>query len=681
MPARLAQYLIARGLITAEQAEQSLHKLTAEGGALDTVLLEQRLVSEAQLLEALADISGQRSVNLGDFEINHSVSSLVPAKIAERLGITPLSIEGGILHVACTYPVPARELGEVGFLLGKKLELWVALDFRVRQWLHGLYGLPLSRRYTDLLAAFKADPAEGTSAVVEEPSLEEALARDMVERLATSVIGEPIPLDAKKSDGREPLIKGGPATRSEAPGYDDGPDWSLQQAREALRAAQSDPEAALEVVLTFAEHTFEFSAVFAVQDGLALGRNVRAAGWTPEDIQKISLPLDVFSVFRTVTLSRGSYVGPPPPDAFTGFFLQRIGRTPRIIFLFPVESRAKVILMLYGDGGSEPVSQRKLSDLLLFCQSLPAALSRAAPRAPPRPVVSRSDRARLHEQDFPQLLAQVTGPDVDERAIAMETLASAPSLFAPKLIAQFPGPTSWSRGLVSSLPDASELGPIPAAIVQMGTAGAAALAPLLDSLQLDTRYWAILTAGNFPAPDFIDGLRRALFDPDPDIASAARAAAGNSTHLPQFELVLRDLRRDLTTREGHRRARAAQALGVFHDREVIDGLIGLVGSDDLECAQAAAQALTEITKASFGTNARQWMLWWAENRDRNRQQWLLAGLRHPNLEIRSRSVEELQGVVGTGADALGYRPEAPEAEREAAVQRWEDNLKALPGRL
>ena len=681
MPARLAQYLIARGLITEEQAEQSLHKLTSEGGALDTVLLDQRLVSEAQLLEALSDISGQRSVNLGDFEINHSVSSLVPAKIAERLGITPLSIEGGVLHVACTYPVPARELGEVGFLLGKKLELWVALDFRVRQWLHGLYGLPLSRRYTDLLAAFKADPAEAPSTVVQEPSLEEALARDMVERLATSVIGEPIPLHAKKADGREPLIKGGPATRGEAPGYDDGPDWSLQQAREALKAAQSDPEAALEVVLTFAEHTFEFSAVFAVQHGLALGRNVRAAGWTPEDIQKISLPLDVFSVFRTVMLSRGSYVGPPPPDAFTGFFLQRMGRTPRIIFLFPVESRARVILMLYGDSGSEPISQRRLSDFLLFCQSLPGALSRAAPRTQPRPVASRSDRARLHEQDFPQLFAQLTGPDVDERAIAMGTLASAPSLFAPKLIAQFPGPTSWSRGLVSSLPDASELGPIPAVIVQMGTAGAAALAPLLDSLQLDTRYWAILTAGNFPAPDFIDGLRRALFDPDPDIASAARAAARNSTHLPQFELVLRDLRRDLTTREGHRRARAAQALGVLHDREVIDALIGLVGSDDLECAQAAAQALTEITKASFGTNARQWMLWWAENRDRDRHQWLLAGLRHPNLEIRSRSVEELQGVVGTGADALGYRPEAPEAEREAAVQRWEDNLKALPGRL
>src|SRR5260370_15414979 len=234
MPARLAQYLIARGLVTAEQAEQSLHKLAVEGGALDTVLLEQRLVSEAQLLEALADISGQRSVNLGDFEINHSVSSLVPAKIAERLGITPLSIEGGILHVACTYPVPARELGEVGFLLGKKLELWVALDFRVRQWLHGLYGLALSRRYTDLLATFKADPAEGTSAVVEEPSLEEALARDMVERLATSVIGEPIPLDAKKTDGRERLIKGSPATRNEAPGYHDGPDWSFHQTPQAL---------------------------------------------------------------------------------------------------------------------------------------------------------------------------------------------------------------------------------------------------------------------------------------------------------------------------------------------------------------------------------------------------------------------------------------------------------------
>src|SRR5260370_9431227 len=182
MPARLAQYLIARGLITAEQAEQNLQKVAVEGGALHTVLLGQRLVSGAQLLEALADISGQRSVNLGDFEINHSVSSLVPAKIAERLGITPLSIEGGVLHVACTYPVPARELGEVGFLLGKKLELWVALDFRVRQWLHGLYGLPLSRRATHLLVELKADPAEAPSTVIQEPSLEEALSRDMVDR-------------------------------------------------------------------------------------------------------------------------------------------------------------------------------------------------------------------------------------------------------------------------------------------------------------------------------------------------------------------------------------------------------------------------------------------------------------------------------------------------------------------
>jgi Type II secretion system (T2SS), protein E, N-terminal domain len=681
MPARLAQYLIARGLVSAEQAEEILGTLAREGGALDTALLEHKLISEAQLLEALAEVSGQPSVNLADFEINHAVSSLVPAKIAERLGVTPLSIEGGILHVACIYPVPARELYEVGFLLGKKLEVWVALDVRVRQWLNGLYGLPLNRRYTELINALRPDPAELTSPGVQDLTLEEALSQDVVERLATSVIGEPIPLHAKKSDGREPLAKGSSRIQGDAPKYDEVSDWSLQQGREALKLAGGNPEAALEVALSFAEHTFEFSAFFAIHHGLALGRNVRAPGWTSEDIQKISLPLDVFSVFRTVMLSRGSYVGPPPPDAFTGFFLQKLGRTPRIIFVFPIESRARVNLMLYGDGGSEPISQRKLSDYLLFCQSLPTALSRLARPNETRLATRISNRPRAHEQDFPDLFAQLTGPDVDERAVAMERLASAPPLFAPKLIAQFPGPTSWSRGVVSSLPDASELGPVPAAIVQMGAAGAAALAPLLDSVQLDVRYWAVLTAGNFPAADFIDGLRRALFDPNPDVASAARAAAKNFRSLPQFELVLRDLRRDLTTREGHRRARAAQALGVLHDREVIDGLIGLVGSDDLECAQAAAQALTEITKASFGTNARHWMVWWAENRDRDPHQWLLAGLRHQSLEIRTRSVEELQRLFGTAADSFGYWPEAPEAERETAVRRWEANVKALSGPL
>src|SRR5262249_14539337 len=91
----------------------------------------------------------------------------------------------------------------------------------------------------------------------------------------------------------------------------------------------------------------------------------------------------------------------------------------------------------------------------------------------------------------------------------------------------------------------------------------------------------------------------------------ARAAATAFTHLPQLEPVVGELRRALTNRDGQRRAKAAQALGALHDRAVIDGLIGMLGSGDPQCAQAAVQALADITKLSLGTAARQWTLWWA----------------------------------------------------------------------
>ena len=55
-------------------------------------------------------------------------------------------------------------------------------------------------------------------------------------------------------------------------------------------------------------------------------------------------------------------------------------------------------------------------------------------------------------------------------------------------------------------------------------------------------------------------------------------------------------------------------LGMLHDRASVEGLIGLTASDDALSAQAAAEALIEITRASFGTSTHAWMAWWAENK-------------------------------------------------------------------
>ena len=99
MPARLVQTLVARGLLPAERADEAVRRQAAEGGALDTHLLELGLLErgpldEAGLLQALGEASGYRPVNLADFEPNPDVASFIPPKIAERLCVVPLSLDG-----------------------------------------------------------------------------------------------------------------------------------------------------------------------------------------------------------------------------------------------------------------------------------------------------------------------------------------------------------------------------------------------------------------------------------------------------------------------------------------------------------------------------------------------------------------------------------------------------------
>jgi len=944
MPARLAQFLVSSMLLSREKAEEMLRQQQAQGGQLDTVLLERGVASEADVLAMLGEVSGFRPVNLMDFEPNPDVASFIPPKLAERLCVVPLSLDGNMLHVACGYPVPKKELDEMGFLLGKPLELWVATEVRIREWVSIIYRQPLPPRFAQLAAAL--DPERLAAAATPPPpppaAMEDSLTEDMLERLARSVAQEPLSTpretatpkqpEATASPAREPhrppppppeafttsppafvraplrlnMPKDEPAARpppaptqpvqvapppasppkaapsvivasappaarpmaapvtsgpqltarpatppaangppvrqpapapshsvpsgaprppsaapqpqprpapdmpqvwppalasaqptanvappasgtpqvwppgtahaqpttpppasrlgvasprpapvgepaflifpnpgapprpraaeptapnvrvQQAPVGQEVPDWTLAQARAALKEATKDRDRLIDVALRFGRRTFDYVASFAVVRGAAQGLEARGDGMRGEPLTQVSVPLDASSVFRTVAVTRGSYAGPLPPDALTRHYLDLFGRqTPRTIFLYPVEVKSRLVAILYGDCGQKPISQRRLSDYILFCQDLPAAFQElilfrkqrlselrtpdeldltidvdvdvdvpVATMPAPAPAVvaglgwspffgrgaggtmgraaALPPRAQSQEErpppDFTPLLKRLTGPDAAQRSNAMAELARSPEASAKVLAQHFPGPTAWSRLPVVELPEADELGPIPGALSRLGRPAAHALAPLLDSDDADTRYFALLTAGNLPYVELVDGVLRGLFDLEPDINSAARVAASALKQLPRLDAALRDMRQELGSRDAMRRALAARALGTLHDREAVEGLIQLTGSDDEMCAQAAAEALRDVTRATFGQSSRQWIQWWAENRSRRRADWLVTALRHRELDVRLAAIEELSRALN---DTLGYYADAPEAERDVAVRRWE----------
>lgn len=938
MPLRLVQHLVARGLLTDEQGQGVLQAVSHPGSAVDTVLLERGLVPEFELLESLGACSGLRPVNLADFEPNPQVGAWVPVHIAERWCVTPLSVDGPVLHVASGYPVARKELEEMGVLIGRPLELWVSTELRVRDWISNVYGIPLPTHLWRLLSRIdppraalyppppepvpaqrpatqaqipsapaapsepveattstelevdvefddETAPAKGTPTLVPElapppeaaaskpappqredaaqrvqppvqsapsqpappprrvraapwlpPSLQAAIERgeDITERLsgapmaaqlawavsprrpasertpiptqesnagpsstevpATSAAapqltapedsepvivaaevettGHPSPapvsmgaaapshdfspiqdatpapaqfeappaaaqfetspaqFEAPPTPSTEPVTQSAegsaPPPAPEAPPAEPElptPDWTLTQARAVLADASKDRDRLLDTVLRYASRTFDFAAVFAVRRGEAAGWRSRGAAADAPDFSAVRIPLDAPSLFRTVSVTRGSYVGAMPGDPITRDYLASFGRAPpRAVFAYPVEVRSRLVAIIYADNGARPISQRRLSDFLLFCQGLSGAFQQlllhrrrdSLDTLPPEPALPTIELSPVPDEshlsiasrpapvgwerfehgdsnpsgraaslppvlpareyapsDFGPLINRLTGPDPAARLRAVAELARTPDASAKVLARAFPGPSAWSRMPVVELPEAEELGPIPGALARLGRAGAGALAGLLDSDDAEVRYLALLTAGSLPYPVLVDGILRGLFDLEPDISSAARVAAAALKHVPRLEMSLPTLRRELASRDPLRRSLVARALGALHDRAAIDGLINLTGSDDEMCAQAAADALREITRVNFGLRQPDWTRWWAENRTRRRAEWLVTALRHREIEQRTAAFEELSHAL---SDSLGYAPDAPTAEREVAVKRWEAAL-------
>ena len=754
MPIRLTEHLVSRGLLSAEQAARALNAQRGSPNGLDTRLLEQGAINEPALLRAVSEVSGQRAIDLADFEVNHDVASLIPPKIADRFRLVPLSVQGDALHVACCYPIPDRELQEISFLLNKRLELWIGLEVRIRDWMRSIYNAPLNDRFDSLLARLdssRTQPAQKkkTTAFAEEVTLEQSLTQDLINRLAHSIVDEAISGNGLDSDPTQPTaskqvdlaavgdaepeapedllssptpLRPGPSL-SKLPGpalsavpaqrYGEWdpqaiPDWTLSQARAVLKNAAKDRDQIIDVTLQYARRAFEFTALFAVIRGAATIWQVRGEGDNALIETSPALPIDTPSVFRTVCTTRRGYVGPVPPDPLTRAFLAQLGRRPRTIFVFPIEVSGRLVAIFYGDCSHRPMSRRRLSDFVLFCQELPRAFQelivlrrrlrddrangheknagqeQALPESIARVVWSSAESSsditpvKMALQppiaskrllpDFGMLLRRLTGADPEKRASALAELGRFPEASAEKLVLHFPGPTAWSRLAVVELPEAEELGPIPAALSSLGQPAARALAPLLDSSNPYTRYFALLTAGSLPYPAVVDGILRGLFAVEPEISSAARSAATAFRRNPIFERAIKHLRQELASTDSLRRSLAARALGVLHDRDSIDGLIGLTGSEDQSCAAAAAEALREITKASFGPKMRDWRMWWADNRDKSRAEWLVAALVSTDAQLRFSAIQELSKAFN---DNLGYFADAPAHRRAPAVRRWE----------
>ncbi len=110
---QLGDVLLERGLATADQVREASDEQRRLGRSMGRILVDRGVLSEANLVAALAAQIGLDFIDLGDTVIDPSATALVPGSVCRRYMLVPVSFVDGRLLVAMADPANVIALDDV----------------------------------------------------------------------------------------------------------------------------------------------------------------------------------------------------------------------------------------------------------------------------------------------------------------------------------------------------------------------------------------------------------------------------------------------------------------------------------------------------------------------------------------------------------------------------------------
>lgn len=194
---RFGELLLKTGKVTEEQLQEALDLQKKQGGRLGTNLIKIGAIEEDELVELLSQFFGVPSIDLPVVEIDESVLKIIPADIARKYTILPVSKAGATITLAMMDPTNVFAMDDVKFMTGYRVEPVVAAESALRAAIDRYYGsthaIELKKVMEDL-----TDSAEADLEVLEEEeeldlaALEEESEQAPVVRLVNIILTDAI---------------------------------------------------------------------------------------------------------------------------------------------------------------------------------------------------------------------------------------------------------------------------------------------------------------------------------------------------------------------------------------------------------------------------------------------------------------------------------------------------------
>jgi type IV pilus assembly protein PilB len=133
MSAKLGEILVRENLLTPQQLREALDYQREHGGRLGFTLVKLGFITDDMITAVLSRQYGVPSVNLDLFDIDESVIRLIPAEVAKKYSVLPLSRVGATLTLAMVDPTNVFAMDDIKFMTGLNIEPVVVSEASVHQ--------------------------------------------------------------------------------------------------------------------------------------------------------------------------------------------------------------------------------------------------------------------------------------------------------------------------------------------------------------------------------------------------------------------------------------------------------------------------------------------------------------------------------------------------------------------
>jgi type IV pilus assembly protein PilB len=136
---QLGELLLERGLIDSYQLDKALTVQKEKGGLIGEVLVELGFVKEEQIAQALTVQYGFPYLPLANYEIDSSIISIIPARVARQFMLIPIDKIGSNLTIAMSNPLNVQAIEDVEMLTNCSIQTFVSTSSDIKKAIEKYY--------------------------------------------------------------------------------------------------------------------------------------------------------------------------------------------------------------------------------------------------------------------------------------------------------------------------------------------------------------------------------------------------------------------------------------------------------------------------------------------------------------------------------------------------------------